>query len=166
MLYKKSALKFIPLVVIAILLLTLLFSKDIKLWANKLIYNKNKSDNNLSVIPKEFTELDIYQVQKKIENGDSFFLYTGRDTCRYCRVIIPILNKIYSKLEIELLYLNSEYTDVDAQIQEFRTQYEIEFVPSLIKFDDNSYKIIDLNLFLEDNTYNYSSLYKYIKNLD
>ena len=92
-------------------------------------------------------------------------MYTGRDTCRYCRELIPVLNKIYSELEIELYYLDSEYTEVDEQIQEFRTEYGIEFVPSLIKFNGKGYKTIDLNLLYKDHTYNYSLLYEEIKKM-
>lgn len=165
MVNNKNKYIYIPLIIIVILLMTLFFTKALKPWINQAVYSKIQAGDNGFDIPKKFTELDIRQVKNKIENGDSFFLYTGRDTCRYCRELIPVLNKIYSELEIELYYLDSEYTEVDEQIQEFRTEYGIEFVPSLIKFNGKGYKTIDLNLLYKDHTYNYSLLYEEIKKM-
>lgn len=148
----------IIIIIILILFITLVFSKSIKIQITR-------SQNKSPVIKKDFTELNIQEVYKKIENNDSFFLYTGRDTCNFCVELIPLLNKIYEELGISLFYLNSEHTNIDNQIKQFRTEYDIEFVPSLIQFNDGNYNIIDLNLFFLENKYDYNSLYKYIKEL-
>lgn len=74
-------------------------------------------------------------INKKIETGEKFVLFTGRKTCPDCRQFASKLKKIQVGVgeDIPILYLNSE-DSTDTSIQLFRDLYEIEEVPSLIIF--------------------------------
>lgn len=94
-----------------------------------------------------FELLGSDEVRDKIQSGDSFFLYTGRVTCQWCRVLVPVLSDITQQSDSEVVYLDSELTDSDTKLKQFRKEYNIEFVPSLIYFDGNGpYQTIDMEV--------------------
>ncbi len=85
----------------------------------------------------EFIPVNVNQINEMINRNETFILYTGRVTCQWCRKIVPILYDVQKDNDLVVYYLDSENTKVDEQIQEFRTMYEIESVPSIIKFKEN-----------------------------
>lgn len=82
-----------------------------------------------------FKELSPEQAEEKIREKSPFFLFVGRDTCQSCRKVIQPLQKAVSQLEIEMFYLNSEKTDDNLLLSQFREDYHIDFVPAIIFFD-------------------------------
>lgn len=94
-----------------------------------------------------FTKITAEEANAKIENGDTFFLYIGRATCQWCRKIAPSLSIIVKESEIQLFYLNSENTENDSVLSEFRATFGIKTVPSIIYFrGKGDYYTFELNL--------------------
>ena len=64
---------------------------------------------------------DVYDM---IENGDTFIVYAGRDTCPYCQQYVPVLMEAAENQGVTTIYhidttdpLNDEYVDdVDVRI--------------------------------------------------
>lgn len=86
-------------------------------------------------VVSQLTIVSPDDINKKIEAGEKFVLFTGRKTCPDCRKFVSKLKKIQVDIgkDMPILYLNSEDRS-DASIQLFRDLYEIEEVPSLIIF--------------------------------
>ncbi len=88
---------------------------------------------------------------KKIDEKNSFFLYTGRVTCPESRMIVPYLSEITVENDLNVFYLNSEDTDADEGMQKFRGRYEINSVPSIIYFHhDGKYYVVEHNINLKE----------------
>ena len=82
-----------------------------------------------------FTAITANELSIKIANKESLFLFTGRITCEWCRKLVPILSEIAVNNKIEIFYLDSESTESDSQLKDFRQKYNIDFVPSILYFD-------------------------------
>lgn len=94
-----------------------------------------------------FIRLTAEEVNAKIKEGTPFFLYTGRATCQWCRKMVPVLNKVIKEDNIEMFYLDSENTDEDKVLSEFRKEYEIKTVPSIIYFKSSgNYYTFEFNI--------------------
>lgn len=99
---------------------------------------------------KKFTQVSIDELNLKLNKDDSFFIYVGRVTCPDCRKIVPTLSNISLENEIEMFYLDSEETESNVAIKEFRNKYKISSVPTIIYFyDSQNYDFITFRL--EDN---------------
>lgn len=94
-----------------------------------------------------FIRLTAEEVNAKIKEGIPFFLYTGRATCQWCRKMVPILNKVIKEDNIELFYLDSENTEEDEVLSDFRDKFGIKTVPSIIYFKGSeNYYTFELNV--------------------
>lgn len=94
-----------------------------------------------------FSEIDIDALNKKIDNQEQFFLFTGRITCQWCRIVAPKLRSVIERKEIEMYYLNSEETEQNEMLSRFRDKYKITTVPSVIFFAGSSeYFPLELDL--------------------
>lgn len=100
-----------------------------------------------------FIRITAEEANAKIEGGDTFFLYVGRETCQWCRKIVPSLGKIVKENSIELFYLNSENTENNSVLSEFRDSFGIKTVPSIIYFrGKDNYYTFQLNLTESDDS--------------
>lgn len=98
-----------------------------------------------------FIELNAESASEKIESGDGFYLYVGRPTCQWCRIIAPTLQEVSEDLAIDMYYLDSSNTDFDKSISAFREKYDIETVPAVIYFDPSEgSRPIEIDLAAED----------------
>lgn len=94
-----------------------------------------------------FIRLTAEEVIAKIKEGTPFFLYTGRATCQWCRKMVPVLNKVIKEGNIEMFYLDSENTEEDKVLSDFRKEYEIKTVPSIIYFKSlENYYTFEFNI--------------------
>ena len=94
-----------------------------------------------------FIRLTAEEVNAKIKEGTPFFLYTGRATCQWCRKMVPVLNKVIKEGNIEMFYLDSENTEEDKVLSDFRKEYEIKTVPSIIYFKSSeNYYTFEFNI--------------------
>lgn len=61
--------------------------------------------------------------------------------------MVPVLNKVIKEGNIEMFYLDSENTDEDKVLSEFRKEYEIKTVPSIIYFKSSgNYYTFEFNI--------------------
>jgi len=97
-----------------------------------------------------FTTLDVNDVLKKIDEKDSFLLYTGRVTCEWCRKLVPTLADIVQTHQIEVFYLDSEDSQINDELKQFRETYAIPTVPSIIRFSEDGYYHIEHNVETEE----------------
>ncbi len=78
---------------------------------------------------KLFTPTTGDEVYSKIEQGDSFILFVGRETCPYCQQVVPELHE--SALESNydsILYIDSQSDDN----RQFMLEQDFEGVPVTI----------------------------------
>lgn len=91
-----------------------------------------------------FTKINVANLKTKIKSGDSILLYTGRGTCPWCVKFVPVLNEIAKEKKLTVYYLDSENTQTDAELKNFRNAYKIETVPSLLYFRNGKYRVVNL----------------------
>lgn len=92
--------------------------------------------------PKNYTEavqycqtITLEEVEEKLEQKESFLLYTGRESCPYCRRFAPKLAKAIFQTNETVYYLDSEKGDVPA-ITRFAKREGIQTVPNLAFYSD------------------------------
>ena len=95
---------------------------------------------------QKFINATTDSVAAKIKSNESFVLYIGRETCQWCRKLVPILGRITDEKEIAIYYLDSTNSETDEELSNFREKYGIKTVPAIIKFDSNGYKLIDFDV--------------------
>ena len=85
---------------------------------------KDLSDPNYQnlILPEELEE--------KMNNKESFFVYFFQPTCQYCRYTTPILNPIAEEAGIDLKLFNL------LEFSEGWERYNIEYTPTLVYFKD------------------------------
>jgi len=108
---------------------------------------------------EKFEAATVQVLEKEINDGKSFFLYTGRQTCPWCRELVPLLGDLIEDSEINYLLenknimfynLDSELTESDTLLKNFRERYEIESVPSILFFSDQKTKTIPITIINEN----------------
>lgn len=61
--------------------------------------------------------------------------------------MVPVLNKVIKEGNIEMFYLDSENTEEDKVLSDFRKEYEIKTVPSIIYFKSSeNYYTFEFNI--------------------
>lgn len=114
-------------------------AKAENLVAEKETVDSNKLNLEMELIAYSHAELNFVRITAdelnvKIDEENPFFLYTGRATCQWCRKMVPILSKVIKEINIEMFYLDSENTETDESLSDFREKYGIKTVPSIIYF--------------------------------
>ena len=56
-------------------------------------------------------KISLKTVEQKIQHQESFYLYTGRESCPYCQEFVPKLAEAVDKTETTVYYLDSEHID-------------------------------------------------------
>lgn len=64
---------------------------------------------------KSYIEIDYTKYQHKLENKEEFALYIGSADCIHCQELKPTLEKIITKYDLEMYYIDLSKLD--------RTQY-------------------------------------------
>lgn len=88
---------------------------------------------------KNLTKISPDELEEKLKsNKDStVYVYFGRATCPYCREFVKDLKYNTLNNEKTVYYIDTEDTDTDSSIQRIRKEYQVEFVPTFIKFEKN-----------------------------
>lgn len=81
-----------------------------------------------------FVPTDIKEVRAKIQEGDDFLLYLGRESCPDCEDFVPTLNQVAKTLRIPVYYMDSTGTKEHKELKAFREEYDVESVPTLLIF--------------------------------
>ncbi len=141
--------------IIIILISIVLFGIGLYFASAFIIETFEKS--NYAKLSKEFTTVSVDEIQTKLSNNESFFLYTGRVTCPYCRIAVPILHETSKEENIEIFYLDSENTNERPDLKAFRDSHEIKTVPNFGYFDNgDNFNKIELSPNGDDENYDKS----------
>ena len=57
---------------------------------------------------KELTQIDVASYIEKYKDSAKHIVFIGRDTCNYCRVEKPILQKVAKDYDLEIFYVNTD----------------------------------------------------------
>ena len=117
---KKNLLKGIGVVVIVLAILGLSF-----------VASKNYGSGTEAY---KFTDITIDEYLELMNSEDKKVVYIARPTCSYCQLESPIIQKIGSKYNLEIYYLNTEGF-FDNEKQEY-TEDGIKFMSSHEKYKD------------------------------
>lgn len=110
-----------------------------------------------------FIDITPDEVNKKINDGDSFYLYTGRITCPYCLMFVPKLSQASNNTDTEIYYLDVENSEIEeGNLENFIEENDIVVVPDLLYFEGENFQnrlidfqsatieIEEIRAFLED----------------
>ncbi|MFS1001221.1 hypothetical protein [Enterococcus casseliflavus] len=86
---------------------------------------------------KSLMKISPDELEKKLERSKdaTFYVYFGRATCPYCREFVKDLKYYTLNKENMVYYIDTENTDIDSSIQRIRKEYQVEYVPTFIKFE-------------------------------
>lgn len=80
--------------------------------------------------------IDINRSKELLKDNKSFYFYIGRPTCPSCESLFPILEKVYTELNVELYYLNTDILRVEneTEMNKLMERIEVNSVPLIIYF--------------------------------
>ena len=82
-------------------------------------------------------KISLETVEQKIQHQESFYLYTGRESCPYCQEFVPKLAKAVDKTETTVYYLDSEHID-KTNWNNFKTTVGFKTIPNLTYFTNGT----------------------------
>lgn len=82
-------------------------------------------------------KISLEAVEQKIQHQQSFYLYTGRESCPYCQEFAPKLAKAVDKTETTVYYLDSEHVDKTSW-NNFKTTVGFKTIPNLTYFTNGT----------------------------
>ena len=95
------------------------------------------SQTDYQIAVNRFQKISIEAVEQKIQHQESFYLYTGRESCPYCQGFALKLAKAVDKTETTVYYLDSE--DIDkTSWNNFKTTVGFKTIPNLTYFKNGT----------------------------
>ena len=82
-------------------------------------------------------KISLEAVEQKIQHKESFYLYTGRESCPYCQEFAPKLAKAVDETKITVYYLDSEHIDKTSW-NNFKTTVGFKTIPNLTCFTNGT----------------------------
>lgn len=82
---------------------------------------------------RELQEITLTDVEKKLHKQESFYLYSGRETCPYCQEFAPKLAQATKETQINVYYLNSEKLKKE-EWRNFKATVGFRTIPNLTYF--------------------------------
>ena len=82
-------------------------------------------------------KISLEAVEQKIQHQESFYLYTGRESCPYCQEFALKLAKAVDKTETTVYYLDSENIDKTSW-NNFKTTVGFKTIPNLTCFTNGT----------------------------
>ncbi|WP_261127719.1 thiol-disulfide isomerase [Streptococcus mitis] len=82
-------------------------------------------------------KISIEAVEQKIQHQESFYLYTGRESCPYCQEFAPKLAEAVDKTGTTVYYLDSENMDKTSW-NNFKTTVGFKTIPNLTYFTNGT----------------------------
>jgi len=78
------------------------------------------------------TSEDVIDIMAGVYEDSAFFIYTGRETCPFCRDFAPLLHDVVEELDVSVLYWDTDEAQVDLESRAIAMGLlGIEGVPSL-----------------------------------
>lgn len=110
---------------------------------------KNYDKHIYNEIIKAFIPIEIDEINENIDKGNSMYLYIGRNSCYWCRLLVSPLSEIVETNNIKLYYL--DLTDRNEAVDSFLVEYDVKSIPCIFYFDER--KGIKINIENSDNSY-------------
>ena len=82
-------------------------------------------------------KISLEAVEQKIQHQESFYLYTGRESCPYCQEFAPKLAEAVNKTETTVYYLDSEHIDKTSW-NNFKITVGFKTIPNLTYFTNGT----------------------------
>ena len=82
-------------------------------------------------------KISLEAVEQKIQHQESFYLYTGRESCPYCQEFVPKLAEAVDKTGTTVYYLDSEHIDKTSW-NSFKTNVGFKTIPNLTYFTNGT----------------------------
>ena len=82
-------------------------------------------------------KISLEAVEQKIQHQESFYLYTGKESCPYCQEFAPKLAEAVDKTETTVYYLDSEHIDKTSW-NNFKTTVGFKTIPNLTYFTNGT----------------------------
>lgn len=96
-----------------------------------------KPQTNYQTAVNKLQKISLEKVEQKIQDQESFYLYTGRESCPYCQEFAPKLTKAVDKTKITVYYLDSEHIDKTSW-NNFKTTVGFKTIPNLTYFTNGT----------------------------
>lgn len=88
-----------------------------------------------------FQAATLKEATDKMEAGDEFYLYIGRENCPACKKFVPIFKKIKEEKNLTVFYVDENLKDPG--FPEFIEKYKLEFIPVLMRASEKKLEKLD-----------------------
>ena len=100
-------------------------------------YLTTLTQTDYQIAVNRLQKISLEAVEQKIQHKESFYLYTGRESCPYCQEFAPKLAKAVDKTETTVYYLDSEHIDKTSW-NNFKTTVGFKTIPNLTYFTNGT----------------------------
>ena len=100
-------------------------------------YLTTLAQTDYQIAVNRLQKISLEAVEQKIQHQESFYLYTGRESCPYCQEFAPKLAKAVYKTETTVYYLDSEHIDKTSW-NNFKTTIGFKTIPNLTYFTNGT----------------------------
>ena len=109
-------------------------------------------------------KISLEAVEQKIQHQESFYLYTGRESCPYCQEFAPKLANAVDKTDTTVYYLDSEHIDKTSW-NNFKTTVGFKTIPNLTYFTNGTVydRLSDASQASVEVIESFVSKYKYLR---
>ncbi len=118
-----------------LILLSLLLIIIVTFTATAYLTALPQTDYQIAV--NRLQKISLEAVEQKIQHQESFYLYTGRESCPYCQEFAPKLAKAVDETKITVYYLDSEHIDKTSW-NHFKTTVGFKIIPNLTYFKNGT----------------------------
>ena len=100
-------------------------------------YLTTLSQTDYQIAVNRLQKISLETVEQKIQDQESFYLYTGRESCPYCQEFAPKLAKAVDKTKRTVYYLDNEHIDKSSW-NNFKTTVGFKTIPNLTYFTNGT----------------------------
>ena len=100
-------------------------------------YLTTQTQTDYQIAVNRLQKISLETVEQKIQYQESFYLYTGRESCPYCQEFVPKLAEAVDKTETTVYYLDSENIDKTSW-NNFKTTVGFKTIPNLTYFTNGT----------------------------
>ena len=127
-------------------------------------YLTNSAQIDYQIAVNRLQKISLEAVEQKIQHQESFYLYTGRESCPYCQEFAPKLAKAVDKTDTTVYYLDSEHIDKTSW-NNFKTIVGFKTIPNLTYFTNGTVydRLSDASQASVEVIESFVSKYKYLR---
>ena len=96
-----------------------------------------KPQTNYQTAVNKLQKISLEAVEQKIRHQESFYLYTGRESCPYCQEFAPKLARAVDKTGTTVYYLDSANINKTSW-NNFKTTVGFKTIPNLTYFTNGT----------------------------